>query len=348
MAQSVSWSTASAVAKQIAKRFPSITSYELAELRDDFDELIPQAESLVSELTGLSSPFAAKALVVERAGWIDANLKSYQRILESVKGGILNEAPIVGMDHLAGVQVGALIGYISSRVLGQYDLIFGSSEAETGGSIYFVGSNLVALERNFGFPKKQFRLWVALHEMTHRFQFEAISWLKPTFSELVSTMLEVKTPTASDFINVAIRVFDSIKDGKSPIPPGGLAELLASKEQADALEKITVLMSIAEGHGDWVMNRAAKEEIPEAYRFHSLLSTRRTSASGVAKVLGQLLGLEAKMKQYEVGEKFIEAIEAQSPGAIDDLFAARENLPTLAELAEPTLWLSRVKGVGLK
>ncbi len=347
MGQTVSWSTAASVAKRVARRFPSISSSERMEIEEDFSVLVPQAEEMVTRLTGLSVPHPSRAEVVDRAGWVDANLVGYRKMMELVPSSLLGGSGLPGVDVVLGLQVGAFVGYISSRVLGQYDLLLGS-EVEAGGAIYFVGPNIVQLERRFGFPKKQFRLWVALHEMTHRYQFESIEWLRPTFTELVSQMLSVESPSVSDLIGAAIRIYDSIRAGQNPLAENGLAGLVVSKSQGEALRKITALMSIAEGHGDWVMNRAAGHEIPEAYRFHSVLSERRTTQTGAAKIISQLLGLEAKMRQYEVGERFIETIEERSPGSIETLFLSAGNLPTIEELRDPTIWLSRVGLVKLR
>ena len=211
---------------------------------------------------------------------------------------------------LAGAEVGMVLGWMSTRVLGQYDLLIIEEESPLDQDlVYYVGPNVLALEKQFAFPPREFRLWLALHEVTHRAQFTGIAWMRPHFLGLVSDTLDSVDPDPKRFVEVAGRLAESLRRGENPLAEGGIMALLASAEQRQVLDQVSGLMSLLEGHGDITMDRAGRGLVPSADRFSRVLHQRRESTQGVARLLQQLIGLEAKMNQYAQGERFIEAVE---------------------------------------
>jgi coenzyme F420 biosynthesis associated uncharacterized protein len=233
---------------------------------------------------------------------------------------------------------------MSTRVLGQYDLLLMEDERpEDQDIVYYVGPNILALEKRFAFPPREFRLWIALHEVTHRAQFTGVPWMRDHFLSLVEGSVAAADPDPRRFLAALFKAIDLVRQGRNPLDDG-LMMLLATPEQAEVLDKVQGLMSLLEGHGDITMDRAAADRIPDAERFSRVLRQRRQEMRGVARVLQQAIGLEAKMRQYEAGERFITAVEAAGgPALLARAWEAPERLPTLDEIREPLRWIERMR-----
>jgi coenzyme F420 biosynthesis associated uncharacterized protein len=347
----VDWGLAERVARRFAGSEPFASSYHASSLVPDFTELTVEAEELVAAETGLRSLAGpARARVVDRGDWIRANLASFERLIRPLltkmeqqtggKGGL----PVAMASKLAGAQVGTLLGWMSGRVLGQYDLLVIDDEVpEAQDLVYYIGPNLLSLEKRFGFPPREFRLWIALHECTHRAQFTGVPWMREYFLGLVREAVSMVDPDPNRVLETLKGALSTVRGGRRAMEDGGLVHLLATPEQRTVLNRIGGLMSLLEGHGDVTMDRAATGRVPSAERFSRVLRERRRSAGGFAKVLQRLLGIEAKLAQYEAGERFIAAVEASNGrGAIDRCWAHPEDLPTLDEIRAPEQWLARM------
>jgi coenzyme F420 biosynthesis associated uncharacterized protein len=350
VAEPVGWDLAERVAVRIAGREPLAESYHSDSLAADFDELTAEAEALVAEATGLVSMSGpARARVTDRAGWVRANVASFQRMLAPLTdrlGERMTSNPVAGRvtRTLTGVEVGALLGWMSTRVLGQYDLlIIDDDTAADQDLVYYVGPNVLALEKRFAFPPREFRLWLALHEVTHRAQFTGIPWLRGHFLSLVEGSLASIEPDPKRFLSALRRAADEVRAGRNPLDEGGLVTLLATPEQKALLGQIGGMMSLLEGHGDVTMDRAGAGRVPSAARFGRVLHQRRAQTSGPAKLVQKLVGLDAKLKQYEQGERFIEAIEAEGgPEYLSRAWEGPECLPSLEEIRDPPAWMRRI------
>src|SRR6476660_7918767 len=195
------------MAIRAAGKEPFAESYHYASLTPDFEELTAIAEERVAEATGLHSlTGAARARVTDRAGWVKANIASFQRLLRPITERLDERltsttfAPLAR--RIAGAEVGAMLGWMSGRVLGQYDLLVIEDEnPEDQDIVYYVGPNIIALEKKFAFPPREFRLWLALHEVTHRAQFTGIPWLRPYFLSLVERSLGSVEPDPKRLID---------------------------------------------------------------------------------------------------------------------------------------------------
>jgi coenzyme F420 biosynthesis associated uncharacterized protein len=242
-----------------------------------------------------------------------------------------------------GAQMGLVLGWLSTRVLGQYDLLLTEEAVEDQDLVYFVGPNVVALEQLHDFEPREFRLWLALHEVTHRCQFTAIPWMRDYFVSLVEEGIGSLEPDPSRFAEALKRMTEEIRAGRNPLADNGALGLVATPEQLEGLHRIQALMSLLEGHGDVTMDRAGAAAIPSAARFSEVLRQRRKQTRGPAKLLQQLIGIEAKLRQYEEGERFIAAVE-DSGGTelLDRVWRGPEWLPSLVEIRNPAEWISRV------
>ncbi|HYI62830.1 MAG TPA: zinc-dependent metalloprotease [Acidimicrobiales bacterium] len=345
----VDWGLAERVAVRAAGSDPFFRSYHADSLAADFDELTARAEEQVAAATGLHSLAGpARARVDDRAAWIRANIASFQRLLrpvtnrleETVGSGLL--APVAR--RAAGAEVGALLGWMSTRVLGQYDLlVIEDEDPHDQDLVHYVGTNVLALEKKFGFPPREFRHWLALHEVTHRMQFTGIPWMREHFLGLVDGMVSVVDDDPKELLAAVTRAVDEIRKGRNPLDEGGIAALVGTPAQRELLEHIGGLMSLLEGHGDVTMDRAGADQIPNADRFGQVLRQRRQQANPIVKLVQKLIGFEAKLKQYEQGERFIEAVEkAGGPAQLDRAWEDAANLPTMTEIRDPQAWLDRV------
>jgi coenzyme F420 biosynthesis associated uncharacterized protein len=326
----VDWGLAERVAVKVAGREPLAESYHYDRLSADFDAVTAQAEELVAEATGLRSTSGpARARVVGRDDRTGP--------LAGVSGAVSRRA--------AGVEVGLLLGWMAGRVLGQYDLLIIEDERhEDQDLVYYVGPNVLALEKRFGFPPEEFRLWLALHEVTHRAQFTGIPWLREHFLTMVHKTLDAVDPDPRRFVDAMGQVVDDLRNGRNPLDEGGLAAIFASPDQRNLLGRIGGMMSLLEGHGDVTMDRAGEGHVPSAPRFSRALRERRRQGGSLAKVVQRTMGIDAKLKQYAQGEAFIAYVEDRGgPDALEAAWRGPEWLPTLAEIRAPQEWLDRVR-----
>jgi len=350
MTQAIDWEMAERVAIKVSGREPFAQSYHWDSLGPDFEEFTAKAEELVAEETGLRSLAGpARGRLADRPDWVRANIASFQRLLRPVLTKFedrLTASPAAPFaSKMAGAEIGMLLGWMSGRVLGQYDLLIVEEENPADQDIvYYVGPNVLAIEKMFAFPPREFRLWLALHEVTHRAQFTGVPWMRDHFLGLVSQTMEAVDPDPKRLIEALMRVLDAMRNGTNPLEDGGIMAVFAGEEQRKVMEQVSGLMSLLEGHGDITMDRAGKGLVPNADRFSRALKQRRQNATPLAKFVQQFVGLEAKINQYEQGEKFIEAIEREGgERIIDEAWVTPANLPSIAEIRNPDLWLARVR-----
>jgi len=344
----VDWDIARTVASKVAGTEPYKAARYRDGLEEDFDRYTAQAEDLVAACTGLRSlDGAARGRVTNREGWVDANLASFQRLLRPITDKLEDKmdgsAGSLG-PKFAGAELGAMLGWMSTRVLGQYDLLVIEDEnPDEQDIVYYVAPNVLALEKRYAFPPQEFRLWLALHEVTHRAQFTGVPWMREHFLGLVESTMDSVDPDPKRFLAAAQRLMEARKRGEDPMDQGGIMALFASEEQLAVINEVAGLMSLLEGHGDVTMDRAGQGLVPSAERFAKVLRNRRQSASGFTKVFQKLAGLEAKMKQYAEGEHFISVVESHGGvEALDYAWATPANVPSISEIRDPQLWIDRV------
>jgi coenzyme F420 biosynthesis associated uncharacterized protein len=344
----VDWPTAMRVARMVAGRDLIASSYLGASLTRDFESVTTEAEDLVADFTGLRAPGRARAAVLDRGGWVEANLASMRQMLAPLTarlGERMAQSPVAPIGRrIAGVEVGSLLGYLAQRVLGQYDLLVPDSEpgGPDGDAVYYVGPNVLVLEKRFAFRPLDFRRWIAIHEVTHRAQFTGVPWMRDYFLSLVEGSMSIVDPDPAVLLRAIGRAADAVRAGRNPLDEGGLVGLFASPEQQEILARVQALMSLLEGHGNYVMNELGRAHVNGADRMARVLHSRRQQ-KGIGGQIQKLLGIEMKMRQYEVGERFVRGVEsAAGISALDAAWRDPASLPTVVELDDPGAWLARV------
>lgn len=336
------------VAIKVARRLasdPMEGSYLLQDLARSFGDLVAEAEPLVAEEAGFGPPTPARARVLSRSEWAEANISSTVKLLTPLLEKVEAKVPAVvegspgalarkAYGSFLGAQLGGVLGFVSQRVLGQYEL-----DQANAGDVWFVGPNVVITERRFGFVPRDFRLWVAVHELTHRAQFEGNPWLRGYFHGSVGELLSSLELQPIPLLERALKAVRAPADGPDPI---GIR--LLDPHQREIFDRLQALMSTVEGHGNFVMDRVGAERIPTQPRMRRTLSGSSSMDGPLGKILRRLLGLDLKKLQYEEGQRFFDAVFAAAGRAgVRAAFADAGSLPSLDELRDPDSWLARVR-----
>ncbi len=337
--------TAMRVATRMSGTYPLEGTYHFSLFARQAAGLVERSAELASEETGLDWVGDPRVRVVTRPEWAEANIAAFSAMLAPVQEKLANERRSgIGrrlVSRLVGAEVGALVGLLSRRVLGQYELVLPSGGEDDGDTIMFVGANVLQMERQHEFRPAEFRFWVALHECTHRLQFTAVPWLRGYFMGLVESLVRESEPEEGRMQRVASEIREAARAGRPVIDESGLMGLFATDEQRRTIGEVQALMSLLEGHGHVVMDRIGARELVSQHRMSRVLKARRKDPRMAAFL--RLTGMEMKMKQYEWGEDFIHAVERQAGfRTIDRVWEGPERLPTLDEIKHPERWLQRV------
>jgi coenzyme F420 biosynthesis associated uncharacterized protein len=339
------WKTARSVGARAAGAGPELRAVDRARLNEDFAELVPFASAEVQTFTGLVvDGYPARPWVMNRADWIAANLRTFNGVLEPFAQRVLaktGEGTFASVRRATlGVQVGALLGYLSRKVLGQFDVFL---PPDDDGLIYFVGPNIAGVERRFGFGERDFRLWISLHEVAHRVQFGAVPWLRGYVGGLASTYLGSMDLDPKRVVERVRRAAEAVRAGRVEWRGFGWVFLLMTPDQQDLFRRMQAVMSLLEGHGNHVMNGLGSRLIDDAPLFKVRLAERRRSAGGMERTLQRSIGYDMKARQYDVGERFVsQVVERSGMEGFNLVWRSPANLPTLEEIARPEAWVSRV------
>ncbi|HSM01576.1 MAG TPA: zinc-dependent metalloprotease [Acidimicrobiia bacterium] len=341
----IDWSVATRVAGRLAGSHPLEDSYHFGLLERQASGFVTEAARLVEEETGLHWIGDPTVRVLRRADWARGSIDSFGRLLAPAERKLMGKGR--GgfgrrlVSRLLGAEVGALVGVLSKRVLGQYELVLPSGDEAEGDVVLFVGANILMMERQHEFRPDEFRFWVALHECTHRLQFTGVPWLRPYFFELVEGLVEMSDPEPGRLQRIAGEMREAAREGRPMVDESGLMGVLATPEQRDLLDRVQSLMALLEGHGHVVMDRIGARRLVTQDRMSRILKLRRKDPRTAA--FFRLTGLEMKMKQYELGERFILDVERTAGfSALDTVWVGPDHLPTLDEIKAPRKWLERV------
>jgi coenzyme F420 biosynthesis associated uncharacterized protein len=337
----VDWRTAAGAGRRVGGAGPPTPAVERARLREDMAGLVPEAEGAIGEFTGLHADgFRSRPWVMSRGEWVGANLNGLQRLLEPLANRMLAPGKSRGeiRRKALGAQIGALLGYVSRKVLGQYDVFLPPDDE---GLLYFVGPNVIETERRFALAPRDFRLWIAIHEVTHRVQFGATPWLKPYLKRHVDHYLGTVQVDSREVLAQVKRAAEEIRAGADWRGPQGIL-LFMNDEQRALFAKMQAMMALLEGHASFVMNRVAEDRVRDLGRMRTALRTRRR-ASGMERGFQRAIGFESKIAQYDSGERFVRAVvDAVGMDGFNRIWQREEHLPTLQEIAEPARWIGRV------
>ncbi len=334
------------LAHRIAGSYPLADTYHLEALKEEMDLVTTRVSSLVPEATGLTLVGAPTTVVIGRDEWVDRNVASFAHLIEPMRRRLVNmgeeeassTVPKV-VDKMISAETEALLSVLARRVLGQYELVLPTGE--DGDVVSYVGPNILQMERANQFRPSEFRFWVALHEMTHRAQFQGVSWLRDYFMSLVGELVEQSQPEPGRLSRMMEELGRRRREGEEVLDERGLLGLLASGAQSAVIDKVQALMSLLEGHGHVVMDRLGERHLKTQARMSRVLKARRTDKRTAA--LFRLTGIEMKLKQYQMGERFVKEVESEAGwDSINLAFRGASSLPTLDEIEHPVSWLRRV------
>jgi coenzyme F420 biosynthesis associated uncharacterized protein len=334
----VDWDLAVTVGSKVAGPGPEVSAAEaeaaVLELRDGAARSTP----LVREFTGLHTESGtAPVLVVDRTGWLRANADAFSKILAPVVDKLVEKkgppSPLAEAfgSRVTGAEVGLMLGFLGSKVLGQFDPFFAPH-----GRLLLVAPNIVHVEREIGADPTDFRLWVCLHEETHRVQFTANPWLGDHLLAQMHAVADTIEPSA---------LLDGLRRGAEAIRGGGgsVLDLVSSPEQKEILDRVTGVMSLLEGHADVVMDGVGPSVIPSVDQIRTKFNQRRKGTGGLDKLLRRLLGLDAKMAQYRDGAVFVRhVVDKVGMEGFNAVWSGPETLPSKAEIEDPDSWVARV------
>ncbi len=354
----IDWSLAASVGKRLVRPGPRVTEYTLAAAQAELADAAVRAEAPVREVTGLADGLQVpSALVLDRRGWVDAASQSMRSMLdgESASGGGLS-------GKVGGVQAGGLLAFLAGAILGQYDP-FTSHDPEPGeavaaadtGVLMLVTPNIIAVERNLRVVPSDFRLWVCLHEVTHRVQFSANPWLRQYMLDNVAVLTTDAGESVTDVvarINTAVRGAGAGSGASGPNTTGakrekgiiGVMQMLQTPEQYEAFTRMMMLGTLLEGHADHVMDAVGPSQVPTVEQIRASFDKRRTAPRNpVQRIIRALIGMDAKLAQYIRGKAFVdEVVGTVGMERFNTIWTNPETLPRPDEIDEPSRWIARV------
>jgi coenzyme F420 biosynthesis associated uncharacterized protein len=363
----VDWDLAISTGSRFARQGPQVSLSEARATVAELRGLTAVAQQPVREVTGLTSQASdGPVAVVDRPGWIRANVGGFRVVLEPLAEKLAERAEqrtaaipslpgatavvnSVG-SRVTGVQAGLILAYLSSRVLGQYELFLPPGEGGslngadgTVGRLTLVAPNIVAVERELGVDPHDFRRWVCLHEETHRVQFTSVPWLREYVQGMMTEFLLASDLDPGAIVerlrSAASAVTSAVRGGEGE----SLMEAIQSPEQRVLLDKLTAVMTLVEGHGDYVMDAVGDKVVPTVEQIREKFSARRGSTGRVEQTIRRILGIDLKMKQYAEGSRFVKTVVEEAGMAhFNKVWTSPQTLPTRDEITNPADWLARV------
>jgi coenzyme F420 biosynthesis associated uncharacterized protein len=316
----------------------------------DLAALAAESESRVVAYTGLrpDRPLP-KPEGIGRREWVSSNVSSMRALLDPVLQragtglGPLKPAMQLAIGVVLSTEVGVVIGYLAQRVLGQYELVLLDEAVEDRPPrLLFVLPNLGQAVDAFGADENEFMTWVTLHEVTHAVQFAGVPWLHRHVSGLVRTLLDQAELRVDAPRKLRLPSGDEVKRILHALRQGDLISVVTSTAERELLDRVQAVMAVIEGHAEHVMDAVAPDLLPSLPKLRAAIDRRRRSQSGMSRLVARLLGLELKLRQYERGKIFCDAIVRESgPDALHYVFSSPDALPTLNEIENPRAWLER-------
>lgn len=337
--RAVDWQFAATVGTKLVRPGPAATDYTHRQVIDQLAEASRTAELPVREVTGLiEDGEIPEARVVDRVEWIRAATQS----MRVMTGGSDSPRGVI-TGRITGAQTGAVLAFISSGILGQYDP-FGPN----GGELLLVYPNVIAVERQLRVLPADFRLWVCLHEVTHRVQFRANPWLADHMSQSLAMLTEDGGEDISEVVGRLAEIVRNKRDGIAPEPNSagvlGLLRAVQSEPQRQALDQLLVLGTLLEGHADHVMDAVGPAVVPTVSTIRRRFDERRKrKQSPLQRIVRALLGFDAKLSQYTRGKAFVDHVVGQVGMArFNAVWSSPETLPLPTEIDMPQRWIDRV------
>ncbi|MGY3381625.1 coenzyme F420 biosynthesis associated uncharacterized protein [Arthrobacter sp. TE12231] len=354
----INWELAASTAARLTPAGPVLSPAEIGAAVENLRLMADISVPHVHDITGLDAARDlrdSEVLVVDRASWAKANTQSFAVMLgpameKMLEGrGTLNPGAASVSGAITGSQLGAILAFLSSKVLGQYDpfsALAESSTAPAAGRLLLVAPNIISVERELNVTPADFRLWVCLHEQTHRVQFAAAPWLRHHMLDEIENLSGQLLGNVDSLMERASAAAKSLKDRAAPgAAPGrgAILDLLQNPEEQAALSRLTALMSLLEGHANVVMDAVDASIVPSVKTIRQRFNARGKDRGMIEKFIRSLLGLDAKMRQYSDGSKFVrEVVDAVGMEGFNKVWESADRLPTEAEIHDSRLWLNRM------
>ena len=321
-----------------------------AEVRESseafYREALLRIEPVVAEEIGADLPSALELpAVIDRREWIDLNLVTFERLFDRIEQIMATQA---GADtpgralarminrSIGNQQLGFLMAFLARKVLGQYDISLLAATPTARGRLHFVEPNIRATAATMRLPLDEFRTFIALHEATHAFEFEAYPWLRQHFAGLVAESID-RLAADSSGLGTRLRSAMANRDG------GHWLERLMTPAQLDTFQRTQALMSLLEGYSNHVMNPAGERLLPGFSQIHDRFERRNVNRGPLERAILRLTGLDLKMEQYQAGERFVDTVIASRDRAfMNRVWQGPEALPTLEEIRAPARWIARM------
>jgi coenzyme F420 biosynthesis associated uncharacterized protein len=348
----VDWPTAERIAVDRVHRAPGrLSADEIAATAPAYAEamsrIVPSlSRALETELPGV----VERAGVVDRAGWVQANVATFASLIAKIEADLLDQVIPVGGGlgkaamalanrYVTTRQLGFLLGFMGQKVLGQYDLALLSAESRVG-QLMFVEENIRMTAQALNVPLGPFRTWIALHETTHAFEFEAHPWLRPYLAERLERQLTLFSRDASTLGRDAVRALGRALRGEGQ--GEHWMERLMGEEQRRLFRETQAVMSLLEGFSDYVMDEVGRDLVPDVERISRRFHERREHRTPFEQAILRLTGMDLKLEQYKKGERFVRAIATTGgPAALRRLWDGPDTLPRHDEIEHPERWLER-------
>ena len=339
----VDYDLAVATARRLAPAPPQVSWEEAGEIVGELRSLAVRAEEHVRAVTGLVPPGdILEATVVDRPGWAATNVEGFQVVLAPLTDKLAEKASdniAAGVTaKVAGVQLGSVLAWLSSKILGQYEAFRPEGES---GRLILVAPNIVETERRLGVDPHDFRLWVALHEVTHRTQFTAVPWMHDHVRKEITALLEATS------LDDPAQLIERLKAVAVGLPRGGsIVELLQTPDQRVVLERVTAFMSLLEGHAEHVMDGVGPAVVPSVSHIRTRFDQRRKEHGRLLdRILRRALGLDLKALQYAEGKVFVDTcVREVGMDRFNRVWESPATLPTREEIREPLAWVRRIHG----
>ncbi|WP_346958377.1 zinc-dependent metalloprotease [uncultured Arthrobacter sp.] len=355
----INWELAASTAARLTPAGPSLGSAEIGAAVENLRLMADISVPHVHDITGLEAARDLRdssVLVVDRASWAKANTQSFavmlqpaiEKMLEGRRGNVGPGAASVS-GAITGSQLGAILAFLSSKVLGQYDpfsALAENSTAPAAGRLLLVAPNIIAVERELNVAPEDFRLWVCLHEQTHRVQFAAAPWLRHHMLDQIEDLSAHLLGNVDSIMERAAAAAKALKDRSAPgAAPGrgAILDLLQDPAERAAISHLTAVMSLLEGHANVVMDAVDASIVPSVKTIRQRFNARGKDRGAIEKFIRSLLGLDAKMRQYSDGSKFVrEVVDAAGMEGFNKVWESADHLPTEPEIHDSKLWLERM------
>ena len=352
----IDWDVAVSTGTRFARPGPQVSLAEARQTVAELRELSVAVERPVREVTKLQSKVApGKVAVVDRAGWIRANVDGFRVVLDPLAEQMRQRTPaasagglVMGVgSRISGAQAGLILSYLSSRVLGQYELFLPPGSGDNGeepvGRLTLVAPNIVMVERELQVNPRDFRRWVCLHEETHRVQFTSVPWLRAYVQDQMSEFLLASDLDPGAILSRLRAAADAVAGAVRGGDGESLVEAIQTPRQKEILARLTALMTLVEGHGDYVMDAVGPQVVPSVAEIREKFNSRRRTAGRVEQTVRRLLGIDLKMKQYAEGSRFVTAVVDEiGMDGFNQIWESPETIPTMAEINDPRAWITRV------